>query len=138
MVTTRELSPSSAGRTDQASVRSGRDRSRGDLKHGSTPQIVRIWFVPMAVVVVTAFLFTTAFYILDVALLKGTVTGFLGVVDHYLAFTPELITDALPALGTTIVAALGIVLTVIAIIVQLSAERYTGVAMMFLRDPQIG
>jgi hypothetical protein len=89
----------------------------------------------MAVVVVTAFLFTTAFYILDVVFLKGTVTGFLGIVEHYLAFTPELITDALPALGTTIVAALGIVLTVIAIIVQLSAERYTGVAMMFLRDP---
>jgi hypothetical protein len=89
----------------------------------------------MGIVVITAFLFTTAFYALDVLFLQGKVTGLFGLVDHYLRFTPELITDALPALGTVIVAALGIVLTVIAIIVQLSAERYTGVAMMFLRDP---
>ena len=89
----------------------------------------------MTVVVATALLFSTVFYVLDVLLLQGEVSGPLGVVEHYLNFTPELITDALPALGTIIVAALGIVLTVIAIIVQLSAERYTGVAMMFLRDP---
>ena len=132
MVTTAKLSSKSPERAQRSP---GKDHRSGGLKHVSTPQIVRSWFLPMAVVVVSAFLFTTAFYVLDVVLLKGTVTGFFGVVDHYLAFTPELITDALPALGTTIVAALGIVLTVIAIIVQLSAERYTGVAMMFLRDP---
>jgi hypothetical protein len=119
------------------------DRHRGDHGRGglgaggprhSTPRIVRSWILPMSFVVATALLFSTAFYVLDVLLLHGKATGPLGVVEHYLNFTPELITDALPALGTIIVAALGIVLTVIAIIVQLSAERYTGVAMMFLRD----
>ena len=135
MVTSADLSPRSPGREHRAPTSSGRPPGSADLKRRSTPQIVRTWFLPMALVVITAFLFTTAFYILDVMLFKGTVTGFFGVVKHYVAFTPELITDALPALGTTIVAALGIVLTVIAIIVQLSAERYTGVAMMFLRDP---
>ncbi len=135
MVTMTELSSQGRGRGVRATPGPGRDRRGAEPKHRTTPRIVRSWLLPMAVVVVTAFLFTTAFYILDVTLLKGSVTGFFGVVDHYLAFTPELITDALPALGTTIVAALGIVLTVIAIIVQLSADRYTGVAMMFLRDP---
>ena len=100
----------------------------------TTPRVVRNWIAPMALVVIVAFLFSTVFYSLDLLFFGGSATG-LGVVENYLAFTPELITDALPALGTTIVAAFGIVLTVIAIIVQLSSERYTGVAMMFLRDP---
>lgn len=100
----------------------------------TTPRIVRAWIAPMAIVVAVALLFSTGLYVLDLLFLGGQATG-VGVVEHYLAFNPQFITDALPALGTTIVAALGIVLTVIAIIVQLSSERYTGVAMMFLRDP---
>ncbi|MEJ2514882.1 MAG: hypothetical protein P8080_03390 [Gammaproteobacteria bacterium] len=100
-----------------------------------TPRIVRNWIAPMVMVVAVALLFSTVFYMVDLFFMDGAVTGAAGVFEHYLAFTPELITDALPALGTTIVAALGIVLTVIAIIVQLSSERYTSVAMMFLRDP---
>ena len=100
----------------------------------TTPRIVRTWVAPMAFVVAVALLFSTGLYVVDLLFLGGQVTG-SAVVEHYLAFNPQFITDALPALGTTIVAALGIVLTVIAIIVQLSSERYTGVAMMFLRDP---
>jgi hypothetical protein len=101
----------------------------------TTPRVVRNWIAPMILVVAVAFLFSTAFYVLDMLVLDGVLAGPAVVFDHYLAFRPDLLTDALPALGVTIVAALGIVLTVIAIIVQLSAERYTGVAMMFLRDP---
>jgi hypothetical protein len=101
----------------------------------STPRVVRNWIAPMILVVAVAFLFSTAFYVLDILFLGGSLATPADVVEHYLAFRPELLTDALPALGMTVVAALGIVLTVIAIIVQLSAERYTGVAMMFLRDP---
>ncbi|HSQ70020.1 MAG TPA: hypothetical protein VLM41_08035, partial [Steroidobacteraceae bacterium] len=100
----------------------------------TTPKIVRTWIAPMAIVVAVALLFSTGLYVVDLLFLGGRVTG-VGAVEHYLSFNPQFITDALPALGTTIVAALGIVLTVIAIIVQLSSERYTGVAMMFLRDP---
>jgi hypothetical protein len=100
----------------------------------TTPRYVRTWLAPMAIVVAVALLVSIGLYVVDLLFLGGRVTG-VGVVEHYLAFNPEFITDALPALGTTIVAAFGIVLTVIAIIVQLSSERYTGVAMMFLRDP---
>lgn len=99
------------------------------------PQVVRTWIAPMLVVFVVAFLISTAFYAVDLFFFDGLLLGAPGLLEHYLEFTPELITDALPALGVTVVATLGIILTVIAIIVQLSAERYTGVAMMFLRDP---
>ena len=51
----------------------------------------------------------------------------------YVFFSPEFITDAVPALGGMMAAVLGIVITVVSIVVQLSANRYHGVATMFLR-----
>jgi hypothetical protein len=103
--------------------------------HGRPPSLVRHWITPMLSVIAIAVLFCTAFYVLDAVLLGGGVTSVGGIFQHYISFDAELITDALPALGMTIVAVLGIVLTVVAIIVQLSSDRYTGVAMMFLREP---
>lgn len=55
-------------------------------------------------------------------------------VERFLRFDPEMLTDAVSALAAMIAAVLGIVITVVSIIVQLSADRYTGVATMFLRD----
>ncbi len=55
-------------------------------------------------------------------------------VLKYVFFEPEFITDAVPALGGMIAAVLGIVITVVSIVVQLSASRYHGVATMFFRD----
>lgn len=55
-------------------------------------------------------------------------------VLKYLFFDPGHIADAVPALGGMIAAVLGIVITVVSIIVQLSASRFHGVATMFLRD----
>lgn len=52
----------------------------------------------------------------------------------YVLFDAGHITDAVPALGGMIAAVLGIVITVVSIVVQLSASRYHGVANMFLRD----
>jgi len=89
----------------------------------------------MVIVILVAVFFCTAFYVLDSMLFGADLRSTGGILDHYLSFDPLLITDALPALGMTIVAVLGIVLTVVAIIVQLSSERYTSVAMMFLREP---
>jgi len=102
---------------------------------GAAPPIVRSWILPMVAVIIVAVLFCTAFYVIDSVIFGSGPPSILGIVNHYLAFDPALITDALPALGMTIVAVLGIVLTVVAIIVQLSSERYTGVAIMFLREP---
>jgi hypothetical protein len=99
------------------------------------PRLLRTWIAPVLAMAVVAFLVFLAFYALDVILLGGDAPSLAGLLQRYLTFDPGMITDALPALGMTIVAALGIVLTVVAIIVQLSSDRYTGVAMMFLRDP---
>ncbi len=52
----------------------------------------------------------------------------------FYAFDPEATTNALSTLVGVNAAVFGIVITVVSIIVQLSSERYTGVARMFLRD----
>jgi hypothetical protein len=55
-----------------------------------------------------------------------------GPLSRYFAFDPS--TDSISTLVGVNTAVFGIVITVVSIIVQLSAERYTGVARMFLRD----
>jgi hypothetical protein len=55
-----------------------------------------------------------------------------GPLSRYFAFDPG--TDSISTLVGVNTAVFGIVITVVSIIVQLSAERYTGVARMFLRD----
>src|SRR5215475_9636405 len=55
-------------------------------------------------------------------------------VGRYVRFEPTLISDALSGLAGMTAAVLGIVITVVSLLVQLTAERYTGVAQMFLRD----
>ena len=54
--------------------------------------------------------------------------------EGYLDFDPVGIADAVSALAGMTAAVFGIVITVVSIIVQLSADRYAGVARMFLRD----
>jgi hypothetical protein len=53
---------------------------------------------------------------------------------RYIRFEPGLISDALSGLAGMTAAVLGIVITVVSLLVQLTSERYTGVAQMFLRD----
>src|SRR6266496_3259814 len=53
---------------------------------------------------------------------------------RYVHFEPGLISDALSGLAAMTAAVLGIVITVVSLLVQLTAARYTGVAQMFLRD----
>jgi len=101
----------------------------------TAPPVVRAWIMPMVIVIVVAVSFCTGFYVVDSLVFGAGIHSAGGIFQHYLSFDPVLITDALPALGMTIVAVLGIVLTVVAIVVQLSSERYTSVAIMFLREP---
>ena len=54
--------------------------------------------------------------------------------SHYLDFDPGSISDAISSLAGNIGAIFGLVITVVSIIVQLSADRYTGVTRMFFRD----
>ncbi|MGD9980704.1 MAG: DUF2254 domain-containing protein [Hyphomonadaceae bacterium] len=63
--------------------------------------------------------------------LRGVVE-FNGPFTRYFSFDPD--SDQVAALAGISVAVFGIVITIVSIIVQLSADRYTGVARMFLRD----
>ena len=62
------------------------------------------------------------------------VPGHDGAFGRYVRFEPGLISDALSGLAGMTAAVLGIVITVVSLLVQLTSERYSGVAQMFLRD----
>jgi hypothetical protein len=52
----------------------------------------------------------------------------------YFFFDQDRISDSVSSLGGMVAGVLGIVISVVSIVVQLSAERYTGVTSMFFRD----
>lgn len=108
-----------------------RDGARGAWPR---PDMRRMWLYPIVGITGFALFLFAAVYSLDYFVFSAYPERETGPLAHYLEFTADLVTDALPALGMTIVAVLGIILTVIAIIVQLSSDRYTGVALMFMRD----
>jgi hypothetical protein len=101
----------------------------------------RRWLAPsflLAAIALVSFavLFTIDHYFTGCTLGKDCKPAWLpkGPLSRYLAFEEGLITDAVSSLGGMIAAVLGIVITVVSIVVQLSAERYTRVATMFFRD----
>jgi hypothetical protein len=95
----------------------------------------RQWLVPIVFLTGAALTIFWLFYSVDHFITGGTgadSTG--GPFAHYWAFDPGSITDAVSAMGGMIAAVFGIVITVVSLIVQLSADRYTGVARLFLSD----
>ena len=94
----------------------------------------RMWLYPVVTLASVSLIVFAGFYTLDHFVTGGNKEDPQGPLHRYLHFDPQSITDAVSALGGMIAAVLGIVVTVVSIIVQLSAERYTGVARMFLRD----
>lgn len=95
----------------------------------------RRWVVPIVVLASASLLVFWGFYSLDYFLLgPGRNRAALDPVGSYLRFDPQSITDAVSSLAGMIAAVFGIVITVVSIIVQLSADRYAGVARMFMRD----
>ncbi|MET0795657.1 MAG: DUF2254 family protein [Polyangiaceae bacterium] len=93
------------------------------------------WLVPILVLTTVSLLVFWAFYSLDHFVTGGDVQPpFKTPFGRYVHFDPSSITDAVSSLAGMIAAVFGIVITVVSIIVQLSADRYTGVARMFLRD----
>jgi hypothetical protein len=87
-----------------------------------------LWLVPIAILGGIALIGFAVFYLFD-----HKVTG-VGPPVGYTQFEPGLITDAMSGLAGMTAAVLGIVITVVSLLVQLTSERYTGVAQMFLRD----
>ncbi len=96
------------------------------------PDWMRRWLLPMAMLGTIAALSFGAVYFIDH--LRDGGHGVLGALQRYLRFDAGKITDAISQLSPVVVALLGIVITVVAIIVQLSSNRYSGVARMFVRD----
>jgi hypothetical protein len=91
----------------------------------------------MAILGTVALLVFAGFYLLDFNWTGGKApesqAGY-GPADYYVHFDPGNIGDAITGLAGMTAAVLGIVITVVSLLVQLTSERYTGVASMFLRD----
>ncbi len=93
------------------------------------------WLTPIVVLSGIALAFFIGLYVLDSVVTGGPPIGNdRNAVERFFDFDPAAIGNALPQLAAMIAAVFGIVITVVSIIVQLSADRYTGVAGMFLRD----
>jgi hypothetical protein len=72
-------------------------------------------------------------YFLDSHVTGGPTGNHTGL-SRYFHPEPGLISDAISGLAAMTAAVLGIVITVVSLLVQLTSARYTGVAQMFLRD----
>jgi hypothetical protein len=95
----------------------------------------RQWLAPIVFLTGAALAIFCLFYTFDHFVTGSADNGPTnGPLSRYLAFDPGSITDAVSALAGMTAAVFGIVITVVSLIVQLSADRYTGVARMFLSD----
>ncbi len=99
------------------------------------PSFRRQWLVPTIVLALAAMIVFWGLWTLDQYVTGGPATAHpTGPIDRYIHFDPDHITDAVSGLSGMVAGVLGLVITVVSIIVQLSADRYTGVARMFLSD----
>lgn len=94
----------------------------------------RQWLLPMVFLTCAALAIFWLFYAVDHFFTHGTGGPSSGTMWDYFNFDPTSITDAVSSMAGMIAAVFGIVITVVSLIVQLSADRYTGVARLFLSD----
>src|SRR5689334_5034269 len=88
----------------------------------------------MAILGGIALIAFAAVYLLDTAVTHGTPEDQVSGFTRYVHLEPGLISDAVSGLAAMTAAVLGIVITVVSLLVQLTSARYSGVANMFLRD----
>src|SRR5215471_761111 len=101
-----------------------------DAARARRNQLVTLAF--LAAFAVTVF---AALWLLDYFLVDASRRGSKGPLAQLVDFDPETMQNALGSLAQVIAAVLGIAITVVAIVVQLAANRYTSrVADMFFRD----
>lgn len=95
----------------------------------------RQWVLRIAVLLAVALGAFWALYSLDFYFFGHAMTGpAANPFAHYFRFDSSSISDAISSLAGNIAAVFGLVITVVSIIVQLSADRYTGVTRMFFGD----
>lgn len=93
------------------------------------------WLVPVLLLTGVAMSLFFGSYSIDYLRTGEEIRGGLGPLMRFIDFDPKSITDAVSSLAGMIAAVFGIVITVVSIVLQLSANRYAGVTRMFLRDP---
>ncbi|HUH04223.1 MAG TPA: DUF2254 family protein [Kofleriaceae bacterium] len=93
----------------------------------------RQWLAPIGVLAIISIVIFVGLYLFDY-FVASTHDGGQSALETYLGYQADGIGDAVPQMAAMMAAVLGIVITVVSIIVQLSADRFTGVAQMFLRD----
>src|SRR6476620_5317506 len=99
------------------------------------PSVTRTWLVPMATLAAIAVFAFGSLYTVDHYFTGGPASAASAdTARRYFFFDQDHITDAVSALGGMVAGVLGIVISVVSIVVQLSAERYAGVTGMFFRD----
>src|SRR6476659_4896861 len=95
----------------------------------------RTWLLPMATLASIAVIAFGVLYTVDHYLTGGPASAASAAsARRYFFFDQDHITDAVSSLGGMVAGVLGIVISVVSIVVQLSAERYAGVTGMFFRD----
>jgi hypothetical protein len=95
----------------------------------------RTWLFPMGILASIALFTFAVLYSIDHLVTGGPASAAPhDSISRYFFFDQDHITDAASSLGSMVAGVLGIVISVVAIVVQLSAERYTGVTAMFFRD----
>ena len=107
---------------------------RGRRRRRQHRRGLSLWLVPIAILGGIALIGFAAFYLFDHNVTGGNTHPHEPGASSYTHFEPGLIADAMAGLAGMTAAVLGIVITVVSLLVQLTSERYTGVAQMFLRD----
>ncbi|MGE0397807.1 MAG: DUF2254 family protein [Kofleriaceae bacterium] len=108
--------------------------ARVRARRGANISNLRLWLVPIAILGGIAVAGFAGFYLIDHYVTGGVPDPNESGAGRLLKFEPSLISDALSGLAGMTAAVLGIVITVVSLLVQLTSDRYTGVARMFLRD----
>jgi hypothetical protein len=99
----------------------------------ANPNVTRRWLLQIVALTTLSLAVFWLFYGVDHFSTPGRPESG-GMFEKYFEFDIDHITDAVGSLSGFIAAIFGIVVTVVSIIVQLSASRYAGVTRMFLRD----
>jgi Predicted membrane protein (DUF2254) len=108
----------------------GQDNRKATKDPGEMP---RRWALQTGVLALAAIVVFWGFYTLDY--FADPERPVDGPLARYMGFDPHVVGDAVSSLSGVNAAVFGIIITVVSIIVQLTASRYAGVARMFLRDP---
>jgi len=104
------------------------------MKRRVRSEMATQWARQAAILASAAIVVFWGFYAFDFFTAGGH-GGLPGMFAHYLRYDGTSVTNPVSTFSGVNSAVFGIVITVVSIIVQLTADRYTGVARMFLRDP---